>query len=47
MEMAKDPILKERMFGLTNSEGNHGEDLKSITFILIAPLRIPKYEVPL
>src|SRR3954447_1648075 len=21
-----DPILKERMFGLTNSEGNHGED---------------------
>jgi hypothetical protein len=24
----KDPILKERMFGLTNSEGNHGEDVK-------------------
>jgi len=24
----KDPILKERLFGLTNSEGNHGEDLK-------------------
>ena len=23
-----DPILKERMFGLTNSEGNHGEDVK-------------------
>src|SRR4051812_10889355 len=22
----KDPILKERLFGLTNSEGNHGED---------------------
>jgi hypothetical protein len=24
----KDPILKERMFGLTNGEGNHGEDVK-------------------
>ena len=24
----RDPILKERMFGLTNSEGNHGEDVK-------------------
>src|SRR5271166_4534826 len=24
----KDPILKERMFGLTNSEANHGEDVK-------------------
>jgi hypothetical protein len=24
----KDPILKERMFGLTNSQGNHGEDVK-------------------
>src|SRR5208283_769781 len=24
----KDPILKERAFGLTNSEGNHGEDVK-------------------
>lgn len=24
----KDPILKERFFGLTNSEGNHGEDVK-------------------
>jgi hypothetical protein len=23
-----DPILKERMFGLTNQEGNHGEDVK-------------------
>ena len=23
----KDPILKERLFGLTNSEGNHGEDV--------------------
>jgi hypothetical protein len=24
----EDPILKERMFGLTGSEGNHGEDVK-------------------
>ena len=24
-----DPILKERLFGLTNSEGNHGEDVKA------------------
>jgi hypothetical protein len=24
----RDPIIKERMFGLTNSEGNHGEDVK-------------------
>jgi len=24
----RDPILKERMFGLTGSEGNHGEDVK-------------------
>ena len=28
----KDPILKERMFGLTNSEGNHGEDVKEYYF---------------
>ena len=27
-----DPILKERMFGLTNSEGNHGEDAKEYWF---------------
>ena len=25
----RDPILKERLFGLTNSEGNHGEDVKA------------------
>src|SRR5262245_52428786 len=30
----KDPILKERMFGLTNSEANHGEDLKEYYFYL-------------
>ncbi|MCI1748386.1 MAG: hypothetical protein LKI24_09995 [Acidipropionibacterium sp.] len=28
----KDPILKERMFGLTNSEANHGEDVKEYWF---------------
>jgi Mannosylglycerate hydrolase MGH1-like glycoside hydrolase domain/Glycosyl hydrolase family 63 C-terminal domain len=30
----KDPILKERMFGVTNSEGNHGEDVKEYYFYL-------------
>ena len=28
----RDPILKERMFGLTNGEGNHGEDVKELWF---------------
>src|SRR5262249_26609439 len=32
----KDPILKERLFGLTNSEGNHGEDVKEIYYYLDA-----------
>jgi hypothetical protein len=30
----KDAILKERLFGLTNSEGNHGEDVKDYYFYL-------------
>jgi hypothetical protein len=30
----KDPILKERLFGLTNREGNHGEDVKEYYFYL-------------
>ncbi len=30
----RDPILKERLFGLTNSEGNHGEDCKECYFYL-------------
>jgi hypothetical protein len=30
----RDPILKERPFGLTNSEGNHGEDVKEYWFYL-------------
>ena len=32
----KDPILKERMFGLTNPEGNHGEDVKEYWWYLDA-----------
>jgi hypothetical protein len=30
----RDPILKERVFGLTNSEGNHGEDVKELWYYL-------------
>ncbi len=30
----KDPFLKERLFGLTNQEGNHGEDVKESYFYL-------------
>src|SRR5690242_12642458 len=30
----KDPIIKERLFGLTNAEGNHGEDVKEYYFYL-------------
>ena len=30
----KDSILKERLFGLTNAEGNHGEDVKEYYFYL-------------
>jgi hypothetical protein len=32
----RDPILKERLFGLTNDEGNHGEDVKECYFYLDA-----------
>ena len=31
-----DPILKERLFGLSNSEGNHGEDVKEVYYYLDA-----------
>src|SRR4029077_15361136 len=31
-----DPILKERLFGVTNAEGNHGEDVKEYYFYLDA-----------
>jgi hypothetical protein len=30
----KDPILKERLFGLSNSEANHGEDVKEVYYYL-------------
>src|SRR5271157_2125360 len=30
----KDPILKERIFGLTGNQGNHGEDVKEYYFYL-------------
>src|SRR6202041_416802 len=32
----RDPILKERLFGLTNEEGNHGEDVKELYYFLDA-----------
>ena len=30
----KDPVIKERLFGLTNHEGNHGEDVKELYYYL-------------
>ena len=33
-----DPILKERLFGLTNSEGNHGEDVKEYYYWVLHPV---------
>ena len=35
----KDPHLKERLFGLTNPEGNHSEDVKEVYFYLALPHR--------
>lgn len=32
----RDPILKERLFGLTNSQGNHGEDVKELYYYVDA-----------
>ncbi len=32
----RDPILKERLFGLTNAQGNHGEDVKEVYYYLDA-----------
>jgi hypothetical protein len=32
----RDPILKERLYGLTNGEGNHGEDVKELYYYLDA-----------
>jgi hypothetical protein len=48
----RDPILKERLFGLTNSEGNHGEDVKEYYFyidstpVLVHEIRVPQQEYP-
>ena len=36
----RDPILKERLFGLTNGQGNHGEDVKELYYYLDA---VPSY----
>ena len=36
----RDPILKERLFGLTNGEGSHGEDVKELYYYLDA---VPSY----
>ena len=33
---SRDPILKERLFGLTNAEGNHGEDVKELYYYIDA-----------
>jgi hypothetical protein len=41
----QDPILKERLFGLTDSEGNHGEDVKEYYFYLDSNARV--HEIPL
>ena len=32
--MGRIPFLKERLFGLTNGEGNHGEDVKEYDYYL-------------
>jgi len=37
----RDTILKERLFGLTNAEGNHGEDVKEYYFYLDKCRRTP------
>src|SRR5246127_1356951 len=37
----RDPILKERLFGLPGPEGNHGEDFKGNIFISMPRRRIP------
>src|SRR5262249_53862305 len=51
----RDPILKERLFGLTNAEGNHGEDAKEVyyyldgtptAFYLKMPYKHPQRESP-
>ena len=43
----QDPILKERLFGLTGSEGNHGEDVKEYYFYLDSTPTHSLHAVPL
>ena len=43
----RDPILKERLFGLTGNEGNHGEDVKEYYFYLDSHADALLHEVPL
>ena len=43
----RDPILKERLFGLTNSQGNHGEDVKEYYYYLDATPTAFLSEMPL
>ena len=43
----RDPILKERLFGLTGNEGNHGEDVKEYYFYLDSTPDALVHEVPL
>src|SRR5881398_1348302 len=33
----RDPILKERLFGLSNGQGNHGEDVKELYYLDATP----------
>jgi hypothetical protein len=42
----QDPILKERLFGLTATEGNHGEDVKEYYFYLDSTPHPLDHEVP-
>ena len=41
----RDPILKERLFGLTGPEGNHGEDVKELYYYLDATPKIGRAHV--
>ena len=43
----RDPILKERLFGLTNEEGNHGEDVKECYFYLDSTPTHSDTEIPI
>ena len=43
----RDPILKERLFGLTGTEGNHGEDVKEYYFYLDCTPTHSLHAVPL